>query len=160
MLYLDLVDSLFQAPGIWHLRECDNAGCGLIWLDPAPIEADLPLLYQKYFFSHRSRGFSPGFLPRLRSILYRAYKLAAYLPSVLFGLHLAQRRMRSLFLDDLTPGKLLDVGCGDGTFLHRMQTRGWSVSGLDFDAQAIESAKNPIRPKASSRRLAKRPFPR
>jgi len=46
-----------------------------------------------------------------------------------------------MFLDDLKPGRLLDVGCGNGVFLHRMHKLGWSATGLDFDASAIENAK-------------------
>lgn len=46
-----------------------------------------------------------------------------------------------MFLNDLKPGKLLDVGCGAGTLLHRMRSLGWSVTGIDFDAKAIEHVK-------------------
>lgn len=50
--------------------------------------------------------------------------------------------MRHLFLEDLPPGKLFDIGCGDGRFLHRMQSRGWSVAGVDPDADAVETARS------------------
>ncbi|MEK7657178.1 MAG: class I SAM-dependent methyltransferase [Elusimicrobiota bacterium] len=41
----------------------------------------------------------------------------------------------------LPPGTLLDVGCGAGTFLLQARERGWKVSGLDFNAEHIRSAK-------------------
>lgn len=140
-LYAELADSLFNAPGIWNLKQCENTDCGLIWLDPSPIEAELPRLYQSYFFSDRASGQQLPFSQRLRAILYRVYRIAGYLPSALLGLREAQREMHCLYLSELPPGKLLDVGCGDGTFLHRMQSKGWKVDGLDFDANAIESAR-------------------
>jgi 2-polyprenyl-3-methyl-5-hydroxy-6-metoxy-1,4-benzoquinol methylase len=49
--------------------------------------------------------------------------------------------MRKMFLDEIRPGKLLDVGCGDGEFLNLMRGAGWAVDGIDFDSEAIENAK-------------------
>lgn len=140
-MYRDMVDSLFHAPGIWNLKQCGRSDCGLIWLDPTPIEADLPLLYRRYFFSRSSPSADTRFRLGMRSVLYGIYRAVNYLPSAALGLTKAQSKMRKMFLDDLQPGKLLDIGCGDGTFLHRMQMLGWSVDGLDFDKSAIEAAQ-------------------
>src|SRR5262249_48013144 len=41
----------------------------------------------------------------------------------------------------LRPGRVLDVGCGDGGFLNRIRRAGWAVEGLDFDEEAIKAAK-------------------
>jgi SAM-dependent methyltransferase len=38
-------------------------------------------------------------------------------------------------------GQLLDFGCGNGTFLRRMQAVGWSCTGLDFSQQAVDAVK-------------------
>jgi ubiquinone/menaquinone biosynthesis C-methylase UbiE len=46
-----------------------------------------------------------------------------------------------MFLNDMKPGRLLDVGCGTGIFLKRMHDLGWSATGIDFDGKAIENAK-------------------
>ena len=35
-------------------------------------------------------------------------------------------------------GRLLDFGCGNGTFLLRMHQRGWKVTGLDVSEQAVQ----------------------
>lgn len=40
----------------------------------------------------------------------------------------------------LSGGKLLDIGCGVGTFLHAMQEHGWTVTGLEPDAEARQVA--------------------
>ncbi|PUZ21697.1 class I SAM-dependent methyltransferase [Chitinophaga parva] len=42
---------------------------------------------------------------------------------------------------NLKQGKLLDIGCGTGAFLHYMQQIGWSVTGLEPDAGARARAK-------------------
>jgi len=48
-----------------------------------------------------------------------------------------------VFLNDTTivPGTLLDVGCGDGSFIARAQTRGFQVTGIDFDSNALAVAE-------------------
>jgi SAM-dependent methyltransferase len=48
-----------------------------------------------------------------------------------------------VFLNDTTivHGTLLDVGCGDGSFIARAQTRGFQVTGIDFDSNALAVAE-------------------
>lgn len=51
-----------------------------------------------------------------------------------------ERKLRN----DLRPhgeGRLLDFGCGGGSFLMRMRARGWNVTGLDFSLSAMESLR-------------------
>jgi len=46
------------------------------------------------------------------------------------------------FLDaGLPPGKVLDVGCGDGAFLALARERGWSGVGVDYEARMIDLAR-------------------
>ena len=77
----------------------------------------------------------------LHSLLYDGYVLVSSLPSAWLGLNRAAYQMRYMYLEDRIPGRLLDVGCGKGVFLQRMHKLGWSVTGIDFDAKAIENAK-------------------
>lgn len=44
-----------------------------------------------------------------------------------------------------TGRRLLDIGCGTGTFLFEAQKRGYQVTGLDFDERAIEIARKQLR---------------
>lgn len=139
VLYRDMIDGLFGAPGTWSIRRCPKKSCGILWLDPAPVEADLHIAYETYF-THVPEGAS-AFIPRLRALLYSYYKaLNSGLASIV-GLRKSQEQIRMMFLGDIKRGKVLDVGCGDGGFLNLMSKAGWSVDGLDFDAKAIESAK-------------------
>lgn len=41
------------------------------------------------------------------------------------------------FAAHLTPGRALDIGCGEGTDLLYLLERGWEVVGVDFSATAI-----------------------
>jgi 2-polyprenyl-3-methyl-5-hydroxy-6-metoxy-1,4-benzoquinol methylase len=46
-----------------------------------------------------------------------------------------------MYLKSMPGGRLLDVGCGSGELLERMQNLGWHAEGLDTDAVAIQMAR-------------------
>jgi ubiquinone/menaquinone biosynthesis C-methylase UbiE len=54
------------------------------------------------------------------------------------GLKMESDYFRFMTLEHEPVGTLLDVGCGGGRFLNRMQKRGWKVEGSDFDEQATK----------------------
>jgi 2-polyprenyl-3-methyl-5-hydroxy-6-metoxy-1,4-benzoquinol methylase len=139
-LYRGLMDSYSDAPEKWDFKHCPR-GCGLLWLDPRPIEQDLHLAYQQYF-THGDRDGKSTAAGKLRTLLYQGYRAVSVIPQLVTGLRKSIIQMEQMFLDDLPRGKLLDVGCGDGLFLNRMRKLGWTVDGLDVDAKAIENAKN------------------
>jgi SAM-dependent methyltransferase len=140
VLYKDLDDRVWSIPGNWTIKRCANAACGTCWLDPVALNEDLPLLYTK-FGSHEDAAPPAGFKTKLRSLLFSIYETARYLPMSISGLHREKERSASQYIDDLPPGRVLDVGCGDGRFLFRMYQAGWTVAGLDFDPKGIEAAK-------------------
>src|ERR1035437_5589386 len=139
-LHSNMQDRMFAVPGNWPLKQCSNPDCGLCWQDPTPVESDIPRFYTNYYTHERSNP-KHRFLLRLYPLLYSGYMIATYVPSAWLGLNKSRHQGRHMFLNDMRPGKLLDVGCGNGGFLHRMHNLGWSVTGIDFDAKAIENAK-------------------
>jgi len=136
LLYRNLTDSLFGAPGAWSMRRCSSERCGLIWLDPMPIEDDLHLAYQEYYTHGEAE----------KSARYRAgrllYRLASDAILATVGIPMERRRAKLMFLGDARPGKVLDVGCGNGEFLVAMRKRGWRVTGLDVDPAAVATARS------------------
>lgn len=136
-VYSGVRDKLFGASGEWSFSRCSNADCRLLWLDPRPLEDDIHLAYATYY-THAKRGEvrSPKalLLSMLLGILTRSVMLVS-------GVARQRRDISDMHLVELHAGQLLDIGCGDGRFLHRMKDRGWSVTGLDFDQQAARAAK-------------------
>lgn len=139
VLYSDLADGLYQAPGKWSIMQCANRECEMLWLNPRPVEADMVLLYGNYF-THQNA--TPGW--QSRSGLYRAWvKLGAVYRAVINRTQAGRLRARAAqnFLDDRAPGRLLDVGCGDAGWLADMRQRGWQAEGQDVDADAAQRAQ-------------------
>jgi 2-polyprenyl-3-methyl-5-hydroxy-6-metoxy-1,4-benzoquinol methylase len=140
------------------MRKCNNQDCGTLWLDPMPVEADLPKLYAGYY-THQSPAIPAsgsrlralldrvldarlharyGYEPSSRSWIDRLLGLATYLhpgwcdtlDAGVFHLH-AQ-----------PGGRLLEIGCGSGAAMQLMKRKGWEVTGLDFDEGAVSNARS------------------
>lgn len=129
-LYEALSDRLFGALGTWNLKKCPNPDCGLVWLDPMPLEEDIGKAYETYY-THSSPYRPPRFLYRLITAIFDR----------ITGLRQVSRDISFMTLGHTVPGALLDVGCGAGVFCQRMQDLGWQVTGVDFDAEAVDTAR-------------------
>jgi 2-polyprenyl-3-methyl-5-hydroxy-6-metoxy-1,4-benzoquinol methylase len=135
LLYSDLADRLSVTPGIWQIKRCPTENCGLLWLDPLPEEKDLHLVYQDYFTHQDKPDANRGLTRSIGHWLYHALLRVT-------GVAHQREELFSLFLGGTPPGRLLDVGCGDGTRLARWQCMGWQVEGQEVDATAAERARN------------------
>ena len=140
LVYQSLQDRLFGAPGTWDLKRCPGPDCGLTWLDPMPIEADIGKAYQAYYThedgGNRRRENVLGHF--FQSLLNTAYDL-------LLQVKTARRdsnRLAVMGLDKVPPGRLLEVGCGSGGLLALLDTLGWQVEGQEIDAQAAAFTHN------------------
>jgi 2-polyprenyl-3-methyl-5-hydroxy-6-metoxy-1,4-benzoquinol methylase len=157
LVHIHLHDKLFGAPGTWNFKKCSDKTCGLLWMDPIPVLEDLPKAYASYYTHHvapqknRCRWlqdlYSKVKEAHLASALgYRCEPVnwrARWLSKLLF--FFPERRQgiegEVLFLNAQPGGKLLDIGCGSGERMEKMQRLGWTVSGIDFDKKAVEVAK-------------------
>ncbi len=138
LLYDGLTDYLAATPGSWRMVRCARASCGMLWLDPKPLAADLIKAYATYHtHGRRSRGAAELGL----SALNAACKLASRLLELGSGLGRQRRRLRTMFLGSAVPGRLLEVGCGSGRFLERMRRAGWQVQGTDFDPAVAQRVR-------------------
>lgn len=151
-LYAGLSDRLFGATGAWSFRRCGNSGCGLLWLDPMPLEEDIHKAYASYY-THAVRTGGGGLLRRLfdsakRGYLANHYGYAASAGARLLGLlpwfypgRTAELDFSVMWLEAGSRGRLLDVGAGSGWLVEHMKDLGWQAEGLDFDPQSVASAR-------------------
>lgn len=154
LLYGGLTDRVYaSAPGAWDLHEC--LCCGAAFLDPRPTPASIWRAYTRYC-THKPPGepIAPGpegGLRLLRRALRNGYINAKYgtnlQPSSSLGRWVVpllgskqgeiDHGLRHLppRTED-APGSVLDIGCGDGSFLRTAMELGWQATGIDPDPKA------------------------
>ncbi len=111
-------------------------GCGSLWADPRPVADDLHLAYETYYTHEPSRPGPPaGGAPDRSGWKDRLHEAALHLPG-----HGVERAGPVAYLDGF-PGRVLDVGCGDGANALALERAGWDVVAIDFDEQSIDAAR-------------------
>jgi SAM-dependent methyltransferase len=116
-------DNLLASGGSFQAVRCVR--CGTVRLTPRPSETEMERHYTATTYA-RAEGEdeTSGLAQRLDA----------------FFAHQAERAVAAL-PENTRPGRLLDVGCGDGRFLRAMQQRGWTVEGLETDTIAANLAR-------------------
>lgn len=141
------------APGLWDMQLCLQ--CNSAYLDPRPDSKSISLAYQNYYTHVGQKAHERWWKIAKRALrddyfvasigwkggrtLWPGRYLIRLFPLSRIGLDtLIARNLRKL----PAPGSLmLDVGCGNGSFLAFARQAGWVVRGLDFDAQAVFAAR-------------------
>jgi len=156
LLYSGMKDRLFSAPGDWQIKRCSQSACGVLWLDPMPIEGDIVKSYQGYYTHQNSEEYHSGSMVRRMyehlKELYLAHRYGygevnSFIEAVLARLMYlyppgrADLDLKVFFLSARSGARLLEVGCGSGEMLKWLADRGWQVEGLDFDPQAVQNAQ-------------------
>jgi 2-polyprenyl-3-methyl-5-hydroxy-6-metoxy-1,4-benzoquinol methylase len=155
-LYSGMTDLVFRcAPGRWTLWRCDE--CRSSYLDPRPNQATIHLAYQTYYTHTNIAGGSQkrrGWLA-LRNRLANGYRNVRYGTHFDNGLLIGHSLLRLLprqqqtidaefrFLPhprSTSTARLLDVGCGNGSFLALAAKAGWTCFGCDPDTSARRTA--------------------
>ncbi len=154
VIYPQMTDRLLARPGGWDWRKCQT--CGLVWLDPVPIEEDIGKAYQGYY-THRQPEPGARFVRDVCWGIWHSYlgKRFGYTQGIGPGwarwfaplalLHpggRAELDAAAMYLPaPKQPSRVLDVGCGSGVVLARMKGFGWEVEGVEPDPKAAEAAR-------------------
>ncbi len=146
-LYSGLTDRIFGAPGIWILKQCQNAACGLVWLDPMPRPEDISLAYRRYY-THQGTEVNKSIATLaptekkvnsgLGALVHRTLRFCIFKVT---GIGKEQDGIRTRYLGGQTPGNLLEVGCGAGDYLALMRGMDWDVEGVEIDQAACQHAR-------------------
>lgn len=118
----DGIDWEYGLEGQFSVVTC--RGCGLKYLNPRPSQSSLTFIYPTSYGFYRP----PSRLNRFRKLI----------PGDITKSHYS-------YLDDVTPGSILDVGCatghsvypyGESGSLKDLKKRGWETFGCDIDEKA------------------------
>ena len=153
LAYAGLTDQVFRcAPGRWDVYRCVSCGSG--FLDPRPTPASIALAYDNYYTHAQTGGVNRDAVSwwKQRRISQRNHYLNTQFgyelqPATRFLLFLSSRRRRRFdrYAGYLRfPGagaRVLDIGCGNGSFLWQMRALGWDVCGVEPDPQSAEQAR-------------------
>ena len=110
----------------FHICECLN--CGLLYTMPRPSKDKIGEYYKsEEYYSHQEN--KKGFIPKV----YEAVKKVNL------------KHKYRLATDGIKEGKLLDIGCGVGDFLHTAEEHGWDCTGVEPSDDAKNIARKRIK---------------
>ncbi|MFT3904312.1 MAG: class I SAM-dependent methyltransferase [Niabella sp.] len=110
-----------------HFDILECGACSLRFTQDVPIETEIGAYYQsEQYISHTNtnKGLINQLYQRVRNV---TMKQKCGIVKKYTGMEM---------------GRLLDIGCGTGTFLHTMKGQGWLIKGLEPYAGAREKAKD------------------
>ena len=118
-----LEDYGYKFPGEFVLRRCDH--CQLMYLSPRPTPEAMAAYYPPEYECYRM------------AIEDERFQIMRWMRQ---GKLARRRRLVERYSGQRT-GRLLDVGCATGLFLHEMAESGWQVAGIEPAASAVEYAR-------------------
>jgi len=132
-------DRLYGTKGVFNIVKCDE--CGLVYLNPRPrkefIHNYYPNEYEPYNIDAKD------FYQKLNeSLLNSYYKENGSLIDWFKGL-------LCKYIYNPPPktykGRILDIGCGSGVYLHTLKKHGWDVYGVEMSSKAVELAREKLK---------------
>jgi SAM-dependent methyltransferase len=138
-------DRVFGVPGKFNLVQCEE--CENIFINPQPDPETLKAFYPSvYYESNPSHYRKYSWLRRKVLEAYFGYRP---LPQALQSLLLLRKilllpfRMRyGHAIPFVEGGKILDIGCGNGTELYKLKAMGWEAHGVEIDGEASERTRS------------------
>lgn len=120
-------DLLHEVPGEFTVVRCK--ACGLQRTTPRPTQQTIGAYYPDDYGPYKGtcvencEGEGRGLKSALLSFAKRIFDTKAQA------------------LPNMQPGRMLEIGCASGSFLHHMATCGWRVEGIEYAETAAKSAR-------------------
>ena len=140
--------AFYNSTGQWNYWDCLN--CNALFQSPRPTKQFISEAYESYYTHGYRQSKLQLFKTKIKNEIY----------SNLFNIQLDPRfnlNKKFSFITNifrkfiyipfglkqivhLPKGKILDIGCGDGSFLKIAQSLGWHAVGIEVDSKAVNSA--------------------
>jgi len=115
---------LFSAAD-YRVVRCDD--CGLVFLNPQPSDAELGRIYGANYFLGSETEAGRKLARDIKKATAKSYLT-----------EIARYRGRA-------PGRLLEIGCGEGDFLELAEAAGWKVTGIEYSEAAGQQARQRLK---------------
>jgi SAM-dependent methyltransferase len=112
-------DRHYGIQGEFNIVRC--ADCGLVHLDPVPTADELAAFYSQDYYAYQP--------------VRKDSRLKALSKQIL------RTKIETHNPPHLQPGDFLDIGCGSGEYLHKMQAKGWTVKGVEPSTFGAEEGR-------------------
>ena len=119
-------DRLHDLPGEFDVVRCRS--CGLMRTSPRPGPDSIGFYYPTDYGPYK------GTIVPADADNHGVKSKLVLLGKSLFD-------TRAATLPAMPTGKMLEIGCASGSFLHNMAQRGWSVEGIEFSPEAAQTAR-------------------
>lgn len=120
----DLINGL---PGSFTVVKCCT--CGLMRTNPRPTANTIGFYYPD--------NYGPYIQSRIQS---NQAKTAGIIKSFLRPIASKIFNFNMITLPIMKPGRMLEIGCASGLFLHHMANQGWQVQGIEFSENVAQAA--------------------
>jgi 2-polyprenyl-3-methyl-5-hydroxy-6-metoxy-1,4-benzoquinol methylase len=121
-------DLLHSLPGEYKVVKCCT--CGLIRTNPRPTPETIGLYYPDNYGPYigsivnlNAQKQNVGFKSSIKPLVNRIFNF------------------NGTTLPELNPGRMLEIGCASGSYLHYMASKGWVVEGVVFSEKAAKAAQ-------------------
>jgi 2-polyprenyl-3-methyl-5-hydroxy-6-metoxy-1,4-benzoquinol methylase len=120
-------DLLHDLPGEFTVVKCRS--CGLMRTNPRPTPDTIGFYYPD--------DYGPYVGTRVQQA---RPKTASWLKKLLRPIFRRVFNFNTTTLPAMAPGRMLEIGCASGAFLHQMAGKGWQVQGIEFSEKAAQAA--------------------
>jgi 2-polyprenyl-3-methyl-5-hydroxy-6-metoxy-1,4-benzoquinol methylase len=119
-------DLLHDLPGEFRILKC--LSCGLMRTSPRPTPATIGVYYPDNYGPYIGTKVLTSPKQSLLKRLLRPFVRRIF-------------AFNAEALPPLPPGRLLEIGCASGAFLHKMAQQGWEVQGIEYSPTAAAAAR-------------------
>ncbi len=120
-------DRIHALPGRFAVVRCKS--CGLMRTNPRPTQDSIGLYYPEDYGPYLGTRVSTN-----------SSQEKEWIKKVLRPIYTRVLEFNTTRLPKMPPGRMLEIGCASGAFLHKMAVRGWTVEGIEFSPSAAEAA--------------------
>ncbi len=119
-------DRLHNLAGEFSIVRCRT--CGLMRTNPRPDPKTIGFYYPDDYGPYLGTQFDRIKKNRSRFATLRTFAKRIFV-------------LNTNCLPDVAIGRMLEIGCASGGFMHEMATLGWEVAGIEFSPKAAETAR-------------------